>query len=184
MNFGDRFLLFLLSLVGLVLGVLLALLGAGVISVTWAASEVTVQPWNVVCLVVGVVGALLSIRFLFYRSRRRGAGGPTESVLLAGDHGQIRISYETLRQLANRRGSQLKGAESFDSRVRQGHEGILIACRMQVLPDIDIAALSREAQAAVKEYVERTAGVKVERVIVHVTEIAPNGHVGKAWSGA
>ncbi|ACV58794.1 alkaline shock response membrane anchor protein AmaP [Alicyclobacillus acidocaldarius] len=184
MNFGDRFLLFLLSLVGLVLGVLLALLGAGVISVAWAASELAVQPWNMVCLVVGVVGALLSIRFLFYRSRRRGAGGPAESVLLAGDHGQIRISYETLRQLANRRGSQLKGAESFDSRVRQGHDGILIACRMQVLPDIDIAALSREAQAAVKEYVERTAGVKVERVIVHVTEIAPNGHVGKAWSGA
>lgn len=183
MNFGDRFLLFLLSLVGLVLGVLLALLGAGVISVTWAASAITVEPWNVVCLVVGAVGALLSIRFLFYRSRR-GSGGPAEAVLLPGDHGQIRISYETLRQLANRRGSQLKGAESFDSRVRQGHDGILIACRMQVLPDVDIAALSREAQAAVKEYVERTAGVKVERVIVHVTELAPNGRVGKAWTGA
>ncbi|MCL6487733.1 MAG: alkaline shock response membrane anchor protein AmaP [Alicyclobacillus mali] len=184
MNVGDRFLLFVLSLVGLVLGVLLALLGAGVMSVTWAASQLTVQPWNDVCLVVGVVCALLSIRFLFYRSRRRGSGVPAESVLLAGDHGQIRISYATLRQLANRRGSQLKGAESFDSRVRQGREGILIACKMQVLPDIDIAALTREAQTAVKEYVERTAGVQVERVIVHVTELSPSGHAGKAWNGA
>ncbi|SIS63070.1 alkaline shock response membrane anchor protein AmaP [Alicyclobacillus vulcanalis] len=184
MSIGDRFLLFLLSLIGLVLGVLLALVGGQVISVTWAASELTAQPWNVVSLVVGVVAALLSIRFLVYRSRRRGQGVPAESVLLAGDHGQIRISYETLRQLANRRGSQLKGAESFDSRVRQGREGVLIACWMQVLPDVDIAALSREAQAAVKEYVEQTAGVQVERVMVHVVELAQSGRAGKAWNGA
>ncbi|GLG00966.1 hypothetical protein Alches_10050 [Alicyclobacillus hesperidum subsp. aegles] len=180
MSLLDRLLLFLFSVIGLVVGVVLALVGANVISVTWVSTELLTVPYNMVAIVVGAVAALLSLRFLFYRLSRMQTA---EYVALTGDHGQIRISYDTLRQLANRRGSQLKGAESFDSRIRQGQEGILILVRMQVLPDVDIAQLSRDAQTAVKEYVERATGVVVERVLVHVTELAAGARSGKAWSG-
>lgn len=176
----DRILLFILSVAGLVLGVVLALAGASVIS-TNALSAISYAPENIVFVVIGVIVVLLSLRFLFYRVSR--ASTSMDYIAMTGDHGQIRISYETLRQLANRRGALLKGAEGFDTRIRQGQEGIVILVRMQVLPDVDIAQLSRDAQVAVKEYVEQSSGVQVERVLVHVTELSTANRQGKAWTG-
>lgn len=178
MSILDRFLLFLLSLVGIVGGIVLALVGANILSYD-TFSAVVNTPANIVAIIVGVIIILLSLRFLFYRYGRQQS---YDYVSMTGEHGQIRISYETLQQLANRRGSQLKGAEGFDSRIRQGQDGIVILVRMQVLPDVDISDLSRQVQTAVKEYVEHTSGVSVERVLVHVTELSASQKQGKAWN--
>lgn len=176
MSILDRVLLFLFSLIGIVGGIMLALVGANILSY----SNVFVStPENVAAIIVGVIVILLSLRFLFYRV---GRSQSFDYVAMTGDHGQIRISYETLQQLANRRGSQVKGTEGFDSRIRQGQDGIVILVKMQVLPDVDIASLSKEVQTAVNEYVEHTSGVIVERVLVHVTELSSAPRQGKAWN--
>lgn len=179
MSILDRILLFLLSLAGLVLGVTFALVGANVIS-SDMISALSTTPANVVAIVAGVILVLIALRFLFYRVSRHQS---TDYVAMTGEHGQIRISYDTIRQLANRKGAQMKGAESFDSRIRQGQEGIVILVRMQVLPDVDISSLSRDVQSSVKEYVEHTSGVSVERILVHVTELSQSQRQGKAWNG-
>lgn len=180
MSILDRILLFLLALASLVLGISLALVGVRVISSDVLAT-VSSTPENIVAIVAGVIIVIIALRFLFYRVSRRPS---TDYVAMTGEHGQIRISYDTIRQLANRKGTQLKGAEGFDSRIRQGPEGIIVLVRMQVLPDVDIAALSRDVQTTVKDYVEQTSGVKVERVLVHVTELSAGGQrQGKAWNG-
>ncbi|WAH44297.1 alkaline shock response membrane anchor protein AmaP [Alicyclobacillus fastidiosus] len=176
----DRILLFLLSIASLCLGVALALVGANVLGADVQA-YVETSPVNVVAIVAGIIIIVLALRFLFYRT---GRPQTTDAITLTGDHGQIRISYETIRQLANRRGSQVRGAQEFDTRIRTGQEGVVILVRMQVLPDIDIAATSREVQTVVKEYVEQHTSVNVEHVLVHVTELSPAQKQGKAWSGA
>lgn len=181
-NWFDRLLLFILSVVALVLGVAVVLVGAAV-PIGWAQMELTRQPYNVVTMVVGGVTALIAIRFLFFRRRRRDP--KIDSVMVSGDHGPIRIAYDTLIQLANRRGSQLRGVSSFETAVREGQGGLILTLRMRVLPDIDIAALAKEAQNAVKAYVEETTRVPVERVLVQITELSDgNRSMNRVWSGS
>ncbi|SIS70831.1 hypothetical protein SAMN05421799_1034 [Alicyclobacillus vulcanalis] len=181
MNWFDRLLLFILSIVSLILGVAVVLVGAAV-PVGWAQMELTRQPYNDVTMVVGAVTALIAIRFLFFRRKPRDP--KVDSVLVTGDHGPIRIAHQTIVQLANRKGSQLRGVSSFETAVRHGQGGLILNLRMQVLPDIDIAALAREAQTVVKSYLEETTHVPIERVLVQVTELGDgNRPMNRVWSG-
>nr|WP_245530628.1 alkaline shock response membrane anchor protein AmaP [Alicyclobacillus acidocaldarius] len=179
-NLFDRLLLFILSVLALVLGVAVVLVGAAV-PIGWVQMELTRQPYNIVTMVVGVVTALIAIRFLFFRRRR---DPKVDSVMVSGDHGPIRITYDTLIQLANRRGSQLRGVSTFETIVHQGQGGLILTLRMRVLPDIDIAALAKEAQNAVKSYLEETTHVPVERILVQVTELGDNNRSMRVWSGS
>ncbi|MDI9258932.1 alkaline shock response membrane anchor protein AmaP [Alicyclobacillus sendaiensis] len=179
-NLFDRLLLFILSIVSLILGVAVVLVGATV-PIGWAQMELTRYPYNVVTMVVGGVTALIAIRFLFFRRRR---DPKVDSVMVSGDHGPIRIAYDTIIQLANRRGSQLRGVSSFETVVRQGQGGLILTLRIRVLPDIDIAALAKEAQNAVKSYLEETTHVPVERVLVQVTELGDGNRAIRVWSGS
>lgn len=168
MSILDRILLVLLTLGSLAVAVLLLLLGAGVLG-SWPSIVLTnAATYPMYTIIVAVVFGLLALRFLFYRWAR-----PQEDyIMLPGDHGFIRISFETIRQLANRTGKSVRGVQDFDTRVRNGQAGVLLAVRVRVMPDIDIAQMSAEIQQAVKDYVEHTAGVTVERVTVNVVELA------------
>lgn len=181
MSILDRVLLFLLSLASLCLGVVVALVGANVVGPA-TVRYLSLAPFDLADIIVGVIIVLLALRFLFYRF---GRSPSTDFVAMSGENGQIRISHDTIRQLANRQGMDVKGTQGFDSRIRHGQNGIVILVRMQVLPDIDISATSREVQRTVKDYVEQTSGVTVEQVLVHVTEVSNGGHKhGKAWTGS
>lgn len=175
MSYLDRILLVLFSLVSLAGAValfLLAILGFG------SLSQLSQYPWYIYAIVVAIVWFVLGLRFLFYR-----IGSPdVDYVVLPGDVGNIRISFETIRQLSNRTGKVIKGVQEFDTRVRNGQQGILLALRVRALPDMDLGAMSREIQSQVKEYVEHTTGVTVERVTVHIAELASSAaKVSKAW---
>lgn len=169
MSIIDRILLLLLALASLCASIVAFLLGIGAFGDgTVAGVPLGQYPTNVYTIVFSIVFVLIAIRFVFYRLH----SPEVEHVLLQGEHGQIRISFDTIKQLANRTGKGMRGVQDFDTRVRNGQAGILLSVRVRVLPDIDLAHLSNEIQSAVKEYVEKTAGVTVERVIVNVAELA------------
>ncbi|MCL6593120.1 MAG: alkaline shock response membrane anchor protein AmaP [Alicyclobacillus sp.] len=175
----DRILLTLLSLAGLCTAAGAFLVAGGALSPFTAMGWMTVYPGNVWGLAGSVVLAVLAVRFLFYRWGRR----EPDYVLLPGEHGHIRISHDTIRQLANRTGKSVRGVQDFDTRIRSGNAGVLLSVRVRALPDLDLARMSAEIQDAVKAYVEKTAGVPVERVIVNVTEIAggPSSKPQRGW---
>ncbi len=180
MSILDRILLVLLTLGSLAVAVLLLLLGAGVLG-SWPSIVITdAATYPMYTIIVAVVFGLFALRFLFYRWAR-----PQEDyIMLPGDHGFIRISFETIRQLSNRTGKSVRGVQEFDTRVRNGQAGVLLAVRVRVMPDIDITQMSAEIQQAVKGYVEQTAGVTVERITVNVVELAshtPNKNT-RAWA--
>jgi hypothetical protein len=174
----DKVLLVLLAIWGLVTAVLSVLFGTGAIT----AYHITV--WSqtardeLYIAVVALIFALISVRFLVYRTGRP----EPDYVVLPGEHGHVRISFVTFQQLADRTGQSIRGVDSFETRVRQGQGGILLAVRVRVLPDVDITQTSIDVQRGVKEHIERITGVTVERITVNVTEIASSGSKNtKAW---
>lgn len=141
--------------------------------------DMTTYPGNIYTIVIAVVFLLLGLRFLFYRT----GSHDVDYVVLPGDDGQIRISFETIRELSNRTGRQVKGVQELETRVRHGEAGVMLGLRVRALADVDLAVMSQTVQAAVKDYVERTAGVAVERITVHVTEIANKAaKSARAWA--
>lgn len=181
MSVLNRILLVILSLGTLVAAIVLLLFAVNV-NGTWQTdmiAEVSHYPGDVTAAVLAVIFGLLAIRFLFYRTQ----SGEAQFVTLPGEGGQIRISFDTIKALSNRIAAGVKGVQELDTRVRHGQNGVLLAVRVRVLPDIDLAEMAGRIQDVVKEYVERTTGIAVERVIVSVTELARSQGKAhqKAW---
>lgn len=170
MSILDRILLVLLTLCSLCAAVVLLLIGVDAQG-GWIQSALSAAASHpVYAIVIAVVFGLIALRFLFYRWSTPGE----DYVVLPGDHGFVRISFETIRQLANRTGKAVRGVQEFDTRVRNGAGGVLLAARVRVLPDVELLQMSSDIQGSVKAYVEQTAGVTVERVTVNVVELAPH----------
>ncbi|MDP9728740.1 alkaline shock response membrane anchor protein AmaP [Alicyclobacillus tolerans] len=179
MSILDRILLVLLSigsaLAAIAIGVYV--LGYGMGANGWF-SLATLYPTDIYIIVAAVLLLLLAIRFLFYKTLHT----TQEYLELSGQHGIIRISYETIEQLANRTGKSIRGVQEFETRVRQTGDGVALFTRVKALPDTELQTLSEQIQLAVKEYVERIAGVHVANVGVNVVHIAGQGVKGaKAW---
>ncbi|GMA52400.1 hypothetical protein GCM10025857_37570 [Alicyclobacillus contaminans] len=179
MSLLDRILLFILAIGGLAAAVVTVLLGVGVVNVDadWL-TNLTTTPGNVYTVVVAVIVGLVALRFVFYRW----ASPEPDYVSIPGEHGQIRISFETIRQLANRTGRMVRGVQELETRVRAGQNGILLAIRVKALPDLELDKVSGELQSEIKAYVERTTGLNVERVVVNVAEVTGSPAKNtKAW---
>lgn len=178
MSMLDRILLGLLALAGLIAAALGFLVSIGV----WPAAGGPLQALPqgpAASIIIEIVVALLALRFLFYRM---GRSADVDAVVLPGDHGNIRISFETLKQLSNRTGKAVRGVQDFDTRVRSGQHGVMLAVRIRALPDLDLAQMSSQVQRDVKEYVEKTSGVTVESVTVNIMEISGNSpKTSRSW---
>lgn len=170
MSLLDRVLLGLLALWGLVAAAIGFLVSIGIWPTAGGALQLLPQA-PITSIVIEVVLALLALRFLFYRL---GRAADVDAIVLPGDHGNIRISFDTLKQLANRTGKAVRGVQDFDTRVRSGQHGVMLAVRVRALPDLDLAQMSAQIQREVKEYVEKTSGVGVESVTVNIVEISGN----------
>ncbi|QQE76971.1 alkaline shock response membrane anchor protein AmaP [Alicyclobacillus sp. SO9] len=180
MSVLDRILLVILSLGALAASVILALFTLNV-NGEWQTGmivHISNYPGDLSALAVALVFAILAIRFLFYKTSRQ----DQQYVTIPGDAGQIRISFETVKALANRIAAEVKGVQELDTRVRHSERGVVLVVRVRVLPDIDLTEMAENIQQSVKEYVEKTAGITVERVLVNVTELARSqGKAQKAW---
>lgn len=176
MSILDRILLVLLSLAGLLSGAVAIFAGTG------AGGSMFSSEYNRYLIGGGVILIAIAIRFFFYRLRR-GQANTTDYISMDGDQGSIRISHETIRQLANRSGKSIRGVQEFDTRMRSTENSIVLITRVRVLPDIELAKMSNDIQNSLKEYIERTTGVSVSQVVVHVAEVAASSpsKSGKAW---
>lgn len=116
-----------------------------------------------------IVILLISIRF-FYISVRRGRSN-VPSIDQRTEFGDIRISLDTVENLALKAANRTRGIKDLKARVKVSQAGMEILIRAVVDGESPIPQLTEEMQGAVKQHVEDITGIPVSMVSVFVANI-------------
>ncbi|MBD2847295.1 alkaline shock response membrane anchor protein AmaP [Paenibacillus sp. IB182496] len=170
----DRLLLFLYSLLVGAAAVVAISIGAGWVTKRMAGNSIDQlydgSPWiPATVIIVAVVVLLLSLRFFYVTIRRDSASVP--SIDQRTDFGDIRISMETVENLALKAAAKQRGVKDLRARIRVADAGLEIVLRAVVDGETPIPALTEDIQRAVKEHVEDITGIPVSLVTVFVANI-------------
>jgi uncharacterized alkaline shock family protein YloU len=122
-----------------------------------------------VLIAASAVIFLISLRFFYISLRRTNAAAA--SIDQRTDFGDIRISLETVENLALKAAGRQRGVKDLRARIRVGEAGIEISIRAVADGESSIPALSEEIQRAVKAHVEEITGIPVSGVSVFVANI-------------
>ncbi|MCI0183144.1 alkaline shock response membrane anchor protein AmaP [Sulfoacidibacillus ferrooxidans] len=167
MTLFDRMLLRLFSLLVLV-NVCWTVLG--VLGVPFVDNSSLSSGSSVIALWVDLgLMIVLSVRFLLYRLARR---RPPSFVKDAGT-GEIRIGYETVKEIAHRAAKQVRGVERLQTKISADQEGLVVLMDVRSLPAVDVTAMSEQIQELVMTAVRNYTSLAVSKVHVHIVAIAP-----------
>lgn len=169
----DRVLLFVFSLVSGAFAVILLLLILDFLPyfdpALWV-TQVQETTWAFFTTIsISAIILLISIRFLLLSIKNEASRPP--SVDQRTDIGDIRISLETLRNLALKSATRVKGAQEIKVKVQLTASGIEIIVRVFVDGERSITSITEEVQQSVKEYVEDITGIPVASVSVFVANL-------------
>lgn len=120
-------------------------------------------------IAVGLFVFLVTLRF-FYVAVRRGRG-QTPSIDQRTDFGDIRISLETVENLALKSAGRVRGVKDMKARVSVSDAGLDIVVRAIVDGENSIPELSEEMQRSVKGHIEDITGIPVANVSVFVANV-------------
>lgn len=120
-------------------------------------------------IAISLLFLLISIRF-FAISVKRGKG-QAPSIDQRTDFGDIRISMETVENLALKAASRHRGVKDLKARVSVNDSGLEIVIRTVVDGESSIPELTEEVQRAVKEHIEEITGIPVAFVSVFVANV-------------
>ncbi|TFE29896.1 alkaline shock response membrane anchor protein AmaP [Cohnella luojiensis] len=170
----DRLLLFLYSVAIGAASIIAIVAASGGFSVKWlneVVSEFTGDSRVVQGSVIGVaiIVLLISMRFFVLSIRRDGNSAP--SINQRTEHGDIRISVETVENLALKAASRTKGVKDLRARVRVSEAGLGILIRAFVDGEGSIPTLSEEMQRTVSQQIEEATGIPVAEVSVFIANV-------------
>jgi uncharacterized alkaline shock family protein YloU len=170
----DRLLLFLYSVAVGALAILAILAASGVFetsSLTRFVQDLAGASRDVQGAVIGISAVILlaSLRFFIVSVRRAGASAP--SIIQKTDHGDIRISVETVENLALKAASRTRGVKDLKTRVRVADAGLQIMIRAFIDGDGSIPAMSEDMQRTVSQQVEEATGIPVAEVSVYIANV-------------
>lgn len=169
----DKLLLFLYSIVIAIISVVAICIGF-----QWISADVSIDAIDrlyssstiqLTVAIVGIVLLLISLRF-FIVSLSRGAVS-SQSVDQRTEYGDIRISIETLENLALKSAMKQRSVKDLRARVHATDSGMEIVLRAVVDGEESIPLLTEEIQSAVKSYVEEITGIPVTNVSVYIANI-------------
>lgn len=170
----DRLLLFLYTLAVGAASVIAVVIALGGLETEWLkrlVEEAAGQSRSVqgTVVAVGVVLFAVSLRLFAVSFRRSGGGG--ESIVQRTEHGDIRISVDTIENLALKAASRSRGVKDLRARVRASDAGLQIMIRAFVDGESAIPALSEEMQKNVSEQLEQATGIPVAEVSVFIANV-------------
>ncbi|QJD82296.1 alkaline shock response membrane anchor protein AmaP [Cohnella herbarum] len=170
----DRLLLFFYSLaIGIVAVVAIAAASGG-FSESWLKEVVSDFTGDVRAVQGSVIGVavillLISVRFLVVSVRRDSNSAP--SINQRTEHGDIRISVETVENLALKAASRTRGVKDLRARVRVSEAGLGILIRAFVDGEGSIPTMSEEMQRTVSQQIEEATGIPVAEVSVFIANV-------------
>lgn len=175
----DKLLLFIYSIAIGVISVFIACIGFKWIredDLNDMVSELyRTDSFLIATIVVGLVLLVLSLRFFIVSLKRPSSSAP--SIDQRTDFGDIRISIETIENLALKAAAKQRGVKDLKARIQAADSGLNIILRAVVDGESSIPSLTEDIQKAVKEHVEEIAGIPVTNVavfIANVIQTAPN----------
>lgn len=121
-------------------------------------------------IAISAILLLISIRFIYVSVRR----GQTQAPYIAErtEHGEFRISLETIENLSLKAASKVRGVKDLRVRVHVSPAGLEIEVRTIVDGERIIPEMTEEIQTNVKNLIEEVAGYPVVSVSVYVANTA------------
>lgn len=128
---------------------------------------VPINRWGVA--VVGVVLILVSLQSLFlaFRTSRH-----REVIIQESGLGRVEIAASALEDLIRRAARQARDVREVKPVLRNDREGLSISLRLNINPEANLPAVSREVQELVQDYLEEKAGVHVLQVSVQIESVS------------
>ena len=177
MNTFNGFVVGLVGLLAIVAGVFILLVVTETISVsdvpwdafdqqlTVMASETGASWWADVGIAIGlIVGGVVLLALEFLRLTRVATPG---MVLLSSDaEGAVRVSLESIRELAEQTGRGNRDVRRIRCVIRVTAGGLRIRCAVGLRMAADVPGASAEIQKDVREVIERLVGLPVLEVPV------------------
>lgn len=171
----DRLLLFVYSVAVGISAIIAIVAASGGFSEKWlneVVSEFTGGARSVqASVIIGAAILLLMSARLFVLSVRRSGGGTAPSINQRTEHGDIRISVETVENLALKAASRTRGVKDLRARVRVVESGLEILIRAFVDGEGSIPTLSEEMQRTVSQQIEEATGIPVAEVSVFIANV-------------
>jgi uncharacterized alkaline shock family protein YloU len=169
----DRLLLFIFSLAVLVATCLMLAAASNWISqdtsqdfVRTIYTETNPAIAFIACCLI-LIAIAVRLFYISVRSSRE----QSPSIDQRNEWGEIRISIDTVENLALKSASRTRGVKDLRARVRVGSAGIEVMIRSMVDGEISIPALTEEMQAAVKQHIEEITGIPVASVSVFIANV-------------
>jgi hypothetical protein len=175
MRWYDRILVFVFSIVLIVLFTILFLIGVNAIS--WDTLNLYYQwlmsGYQLALSAVSFLLLILTFRLLWMIAAPKG-NKPPAAIYRRNEEGEIAITMETLKALAEKAGRRERGIVNLEARVKPlESERIRLILKVQVKDDTRYQEVSERLQSEVKAYVETISGIMVEDINVLITETPP-----------
>ncbi len=178
----NKFMMFLLGVVAVVVALAMLLLGSGVISQE-AVDALSGPQWYMTEMIIGaviiVIGAVALIMAFSGQARpasassagSRRAGASGEFITIPANSGDIRVSFETIKSLAERASSTVEEIKTANITVGKKEDNLYLALDVAAAPDTNIPEAVERLQKAVKDYIESTISLSIGDINVHVSGI-------------
>lgn len=178
----DRFLLFIFSLVAIFAMVVLLLCSFGVIAFEDSRTFLRDVYFNRQTSAIVIAGSCLMLIVavrLFYLSIRTSSPA-IPSIDQRTELGDVRISIDTVENLALKAAGRTRGLKDLKARVKVDQAGLEIEIRTVVDGETSIPAITEEVQSSIKSYIEEITGIPVARVSVYVANVVQSAPAFKS----
>jgi uncharacterized alkaline shock family protein YloU len=169
----DRLLLFILSLTIIGSTCLLLLAAFGVVpydgTINFAHNVYYETKTAVWFIIASMIILLIGVRMFYIAVRPSSVNAP--SIDQHTDFGDIRISVDTVENLALKAAQRSRGVKDLKARVSISPSGLEIIIRTLVDGESSIPSLTEDIQRTVKSHIEEVTGIPVASVSVFVANV-------------
>ncbi len=171
MRLGTRLILGIIGIIIIAAGIFSVIIYLNIMSVagTFLEGYAGLDETALAALILLVVG--LIITSISVKGSKGKGDQKMKSIVNYSQIGEIRISFQTIENMALRVSREIHGIKETTAKVSTTEQGLVIALRLKVIPDLQIPNLSAELQNKIKEYIEDKTGSPVNEVKVFVENI-------------
>lgn len=166
----TRLLLFLYNVLLLFIAGMLAAAGLGRPEPMRWIEYILATPTNrLVTAIVGIILLVLAIIGLVYSLKPERS---EDGVQVANNFwGQVSISVAAIKVIIAKAVREVEGVKDVRAKISSSSRGVVVELQMNVNPELPVPDLTKNVQEKVQEYLEKTAGLEIDKIKVLVDDL-------------